>query len=229
MRPLGSGNGNVTALVNADSGAIEASYEYSPFGELLRAAGDYASTNAFRFSTKWQDDETDLIYYGYRYYSARDGRFINRDPVEESGGLNLYGFCGNDGVNQWDYLGQSWFTKLLKKGRELFHKSIRMVMPIKALRDMDRRFERWEDNHQREIAMVAVAVLSFYTGGLAANLATSWGWGGAASATFAGGVAGFTGGAAGTALNGGSLGDVLRGGLIGGVTGAVMAYGMYRA
>lgn len=29
----------------------------------------------------------------------------SRDPIEEEGGLNLYGFVGNDGVNAWDYLG----------------------------------------------------------------------------------------------------------------------------
>jgi hypothetical protein len=30
---------------------------------------------------------------------------LNRDPIEESGGLNLYGFVGNDGVNSWDLWG----------------------------------------------------------------------------------------------------------------------------
>jgi RHS repeat-associated protein len=29
----------------------------------------------------------------------------SRDPIEEEGGINLYGFVGNDGVNWWDYLG----------------------------------------------------------------------------------------------------------------------------
>jgi hypothetical protein len=33
------------------------------------------------------------------------GRFINRDPIEEQGGLNLYAFVRNNGVNTWDYLG----------------------------------------------------------------------------------------------------------------------------
>ncbi len=27
---------------------------------------------------------------------------LNRDPMEEAGGLNLYGFCHNDGVNLVD-------------------------------------------------------------------------------------------------------------------------------
>ncbi len=39
---------------------------------------------------------------GLRYYSPSLGRFINKDPIEEKGGLNLYGFCGNNGVNRWD-------------------------------------------------------------------------------------------------------------------------------
>jgi len=42
---------------------------------------------------------------GRRYYSPSQGRFMGRDPIEEAGGLNLYGFCRNNGVNFWDYLG----------------------------------------------------------------------------------------------------------------------------
>jgi RHS repeat-associated protein len=44
-------------------------------------------------------------YYGYRYYHPQTSRWINRDPIEEEGGLNLYGFVGNDGVSDWDFLG----------------------------------------------------------------------------------------------------------------------------
>ena len=29
----------------------------------------------------------------------------SRDPIGEQGGVNLYGFVGNDGVNRWDFLG----------------------------------------------------------------------------------------------------------------------------
>jgi hypothetical protein len=53
-----------------------------------------------------------LVNYGNRYYSPALGRFINRDPIEEAGGLNLYGFCGNDGINRFDVLGDSWLSKL---------------------------------------------------------------------------------------------------------------------
>ena len=33
------------------------------------------------------------------------GRWLNRDPIEEQGGLNIYGMVNNDPVNAWDYLG----------------------------------------------------------------------------------------------------------------------------
>jgi len=41
-------------------------------------------------------------YYGYRYYNSETGRWLNRDPIEERGGTNLYAFCLNSGVNLVD-------------------------------------------------------------------------------------------------------------------------------
>ncbi|MCX6866825.1 MAG: hypothetical protein NTV46_11540, partial [Verrucomicrobia bacterium] len=43
--------------------------------------------------------------YGYRYYDPLTGRWQSRDPIEEEGGVNLYGFVRNDGGNKLDYLG----------------------------------------------------------------------------------------------------------------------------
>ena len=105
LLPAYDGNGNIVAVTNAATGALAASYEYSPFGELLRGTGPAAATFPFRFSTKWTDDETGLVYYGRRYYDPRNGRFVGRDPISEEGGLNLYGFVVNNSVNHWDYLG----------------------------------------------------------------------------------------------------------------------------
>jgi RHS repeat-associated protein len=93
--PAYDGNGNVTAMVLASSGAAVATYEYSPYGELLTSTGSYAGTNPFRFSTKYTDSETGLPYFGYRYYNPETGRWINRDPIEENGGLNLYAYVDN--------------------------------------------------------------------------------------------------------------------------------------
>jgi uncharacterized protein RhaS with RHS repeats len=43
--------------------------------------------------------------YGYRYYDPVTGRWPSRDPIGERGGVNLYGFVGNDGLDRVDYLG----------------------------------------------------------------------------------------------------------------------------
>ena len=46
-----------------------------------------------------------VTYYTYRYYDPVTGRWPSRDPIEEEGGVNLYGFVGNDGVGNIDLLG----------------------------------------------------------------------------------------------------------------------------
>ncbi len=61
-----------------------------------------------QFPKLWQNDPD----YGYRYYDPVTGRWLSRDPIGERGGLNLYGFVGNNGVTRWDYLG-------LRKGLDL--------------------------------------------------------------------------------------------------------------
>jgi len=64
----------------------------------------YAEVNPIRFSTKYWDAETGLGYWGYRYYSARLGRWLSPDPLEEDGGLNLYAYV-NDPLSGFDPLG----------------------------------------------------------------------------------------------------------------------------
>jgi RHS repeat-associated protein len=98
-------NGNVGQLVDASDGSIAARYEYDPYGNLTDLGGAYVDANAYRFSTKYYDQEVNLYYYGYRYYSAELGRWINRDPIAERGGYNLLSFIQNDPSNNIDNLG----------------------------------------------------------------------------------------------------------------------------
>ena len=94
-------NKNVPELSD-ESGNVVAHYEYSPFGSLTKATGDYAATNPFRFSCEYFDEQTGLVYYNYRYYNPKLGRWISRDPIEEQGGFNLYGMIGNNPLYGWD-------------------------------------------------------------------------------------------------------------------------------
>lgn len=103
------GNGNVMALVNAADGMSLANYAYGPFGELIQQTGIMARNNSIRFSTKYQDDESDLLYYGHRYYKPSTGTWPSRDLIGEEGGINLYGFVYNAPVNTFDTLGDQHF------------------------------------------------------------------------------------------------------------------------
>ena len=108
--PTYDGNGNVSEYLNA-SGAIQAHYEYDPFGSTTVETGTKAADFSHRFSTKPLDSETGLYYYGYRYYDPLTGRWPSRDPIQERGGVNLYGFVVNDGMNLVDVNGlTAWAT-----------------------------------------------------------------------------------------------------------------------
>ena len=83
---------------------------YDDFGRTISRSGSMADFFRMRFSTKYFESETGLYYYGYRFYSPALMRWLNRDPIEEDGGLNLYGFCGNNAVWRFDKDGRAYFA-----------------------------------------------------------------------------------------------------------------------
>ena len=116
--PTYDGNGNISeylteqsssassgnsSLGNQELGLITAHYEYDAFGSVIKKTGDKNYT--YQFSTKPFDAITGLNYYNYRLYDPASGRWINRDPIYEQGGFNLYNFIQNNSVDDWDYLG----------------------------------------------------------------------------------------------------------------------------
>jgi integrase/recombinase XerD len=50
--------------------------------------------------------------YQYRYYDPKTGRWPSRDPIEEEGGINLYGFVGNEPCSYVDRLGEMSFKDI---------------------------------------------------------------------------------------------------------------------
>ena len=98
------GNGNVAGLVNTN-GAIVAQYTYDPFGNILTMSGPLASANTYRFSSKEWNNNAGLYYYLYRFYDPNLQRWLNRDPIQELGGLNLYNYAANTPLNLVDLLG----------------------------------------------------------------------------------------------------------------------------
>jgi len=68
----------------------------------------------------------------------------SRDPIGERGGLNLYGFVGNDGINWFDLLGLRDLAKLLDEGGELTEEEIELI--TEAIRRHDNGEKNIDDD-----------------------------------------------------------------------------------
>ena len=103
--PCYDANGNATECVSA-SGSTVARYAYDAFGEITAQSGSMADAFPFRFSTKYYETETGILHYEFRPNQPRLGCWMSRDPIEERGGKNLYGFVGNAPINRFDIDGR---------------------------------------------------------------------------------------------------------------------------
>jgi RHS repeat-associated protein len=73
-----------------------------------RQSGNNALTqfsNPLTFSSEVFDSPLGLQYYNYRHLNLLDGRWVNRDPVGENGGIGVYVVCVNSVINSTDLMG----------------------------------------------------------------------------------------------------------------------------
>ena len=96
---------------------VVAHFEYDAFGNTVADTFNNAAAFPYRFSTKPMDPTTGWYYYGYRWLDPLTGRWPSRDTIGEGGGVNLYGFVGNDGENGSDYLGKAEDKSNLSNGK----------------------------------------------------------------------------------------------------------------
>jgi RHS repeat-associated protein len=95
------GGGNVTYMVDTNQANV-ATYKYDPYGNTISSSGSLASANVYRFSSKEIHVNSLLYYYGYRFYDPNLQRWLNRDPIGELGGINLYASCQNSPYDFFD-------------------------------------------------------------------------------------------------------------------------------
>ena len=91
--------GSIVAVIDS-SGNIVAQYKYGPFGEVTKVQGTLDSD--FQYAGYYYHAPSGLNLTLNRAYDASLGRWINRDPIEEAGGINLYEYVNNDPVSNTD-------------------------------------------------------------------------------------------------------------------------------
>ena len=103
--------GTVHAVVNSSGSVIE-SYKYDAFGRVL---GIYDSNNSpisesaignhYLHQGRWYSWKTGLYFHRARWRDPVTSRWLSKDPIGISGGLNQYVFADNNPVNRRDPLG----------------------------------------------------------------------------------------------------------------------------
>ena len=99
------GNGNVVGLGNMANGIGGAFDGFGCFGELGSSHTPAMAPSPFAFASKYQDSETLLFYFGFRFYDSLSGNWLTRDPKKEKSGFPLKDFARNDPINFVDIYG----------------------------------------------------------------------------------------------------------------------------
>ena len=104
-----------SSLVTNEDGEIVAVYDYYPYGDD-RIADEMGAEVHNRFTGQELDEETDLHYYGARYYAAALAKFTQPDPavlndvvslLSDPQSLNYYSYVGNNPIRYNDPTGET--------------------------------------------------------------------------------------------------------------------------
>ena len=92
--------GSTRALVD-EEGAVTATYDYWPFGDILASSG--TGSTHFRFTGHERDSEAGLDYMLERSYAFDIGRFLRPDPMaDEYPGISPYAYANNNPLKYVD-------------------------------------------------------------------------------------------------------------------------------
>jgi RHS repeat-associated protein len=84
-------------------GTIVDQMSYDAFGRVIQQLGNTASD--FQYGGYYYHAPSALSLAIFRAYSSHFGKWINRDPIYEQGGINLYAYVQNDPVTEKDSQG----------------------------------------------------------------------------------------------------------------------------
>ena len=95
---LGSVNGLVTS-----SGSVASQFTYDPYGNRTTVSGTVLPDVGY--AGYFYHAVSRLDFALYRAYDSVHARWLNRDPIGEAGGINLYAYVGGNPISYVDPLG----------------------------------------------------------------------------------------------------------------------------
>jgi RHS repeat-associated protein len=113
--------GSVRELVNGN-GTLQTRYDYDLWGGRTKITGMMESEVGY--TGHHHHGKSGLVLTWYRAYDPVTGRWLSRDPIGENGGINLYGYVGNEPVNFFDEYGLD--RSVMLGGPLLLHMWIRV-------------------------------------------------------------------------------------------------------
>ncbi len=82
------------------SGIVQVQYTFDPFGRATKTQGSQSAD--YQYAGYYLHPISNLNWTRTRAYSGLLGRWINRDPITEAGGVNLYSYAYNNPISLSD-------------------------------------------------------------------------------------------------------------------------------
>ena len=122
---------SVRDVLDGSTGTRVASYDYTPYGSVARSS--VTNGTDYQYANLFSHPQSGLNLATYRADDGNTGRWINRDPIRESGGVNLYTYVtanpitGLDATGLCDEEKQKFCDKLLA---DIFRKGANIILMI---------------------------------------------------------------------------------------------------
>ncbi len=96
--------GNIREVLTT-SGTIAARYDYTPYQGPVKIGTSTVNPTFLTIGAYYHHEGSGLELALYRAYDPVLGRWLSRDPIEEEGGINMYGYIRNRPSGGRDALG----------------------------------------------------------------------------------------------------------------------------
>ncbi len=159
--------GNTVCLVNTETAEVSEFYRYTAFG-VETVIGDNLEIKSceetlcpWRYCSKRYETETELVFFGKRYYSPKVGRWITTDPLGYLDGINRYCYVHNNPLENVDHYGLITCSEIWNSIVNFFDNALNVLMDFgsKAL-----SFIRTKTQYLQQIQPDLTSTLEEYFG-----------------------------------------------------------------